>query len=159
MRLGLISIVWAAAAAFLIIGCQNPTSPAGLLAPPVDVRSYLAPDVRGRAPADADAAESQARVALGDPPSNAVVTWRHFQDGPNAYLLSYSAELENRVEGSRLTLEKHTPPTGGGVKGITNEGIIVRIRWRHGRRRDFRSIGIRGDGSYVIGAPDPRDQR
>lgn len=158
MRLQVSAIAWATAA-LLAASCQNPTSPAGLLAPPVDVRHYLSPEVRGRAPADADAAESQARVSLGDPPSHVVVKWRRFQDGPDSYILSYTAELENRVEGSRLTLEKNTPPTRGAVKGIHNEGIIVNIRWRRGRHHDFRSIGIRGDGSYVVCKPDPRDRR
>lgn len=149
----------ALAAAVVMTACQNPTSPAGLLAPAVDVRHYLSPEVRGRAPSEADAAESAVRVSLGAPPSNVVVKWRHFQDGPNSFLLSYTAELENRVEGSRVILEKHNPPTRGGVKGIQNEGIIVNVRWRRGRHHDFRAIGIRGDGSAIVATPDPRDQR
>jgi hypothetical protein len=162
MRLRIIALALAAAAALLgacrdsaaPAGLLPATTPAGLLAPPTDCRSRLKPEVRGRAPADADAVETSTRISIGDPPSNVVVKWRYFKIGNAGYLLSYDATLENRVEGSRVEFIPDAVVTLVGTDGEPNDFLTVEVRWRRGFAHRSRAFRIDGYGLSACVDPD-----
>ena len=149
MRLApLLSII---ALCAIVSGCGSTTTSTGSLGGPVDLRQHLPVDVAERSPSDAQAQHYQTELPVGKPPATVRLRWNVFEDGPDAYLLSYSVEVLESSPGVEIAAGGGHPINGGSTDAVV-EAVPVTISWF---RRSFLSsqggsvvIEIAADGTW-----------